>query len=120
MADFDFDNPAFDPDVDADDFDEVVDQLPVDPNDDVTGIGEGSGAGTRVQSLQQELLQTAVDNYYNALEFTPSLGRDVSKFELVDGRVRLKAYPNIPIVNARTGEPLAFSTIAGQRGGGRQ
>ena len=40
-------------------------------------------------------------------------------FELVDGRLRLKAFPNIRLVNSRTGDPLAFSTIAGQRGGGR-
>ena len=119
MADFEFDNPAFDRDDDVDD--DVDDETPlIEPNSDI-GVGtEGSTAGGRVQSLQQELLQTTVDNYYEALannqELTPPLGRDVTKFELVDGRLRLKAYPNLDIVNKRTGAPLALSTVA-SRGG---
>ena len=111
MDDFDFDNPAFDRDDDVDDFDdEEVDPLLVNPND-VTGIGDGSGAGTRVLSLQQELLQTAVDNYYDTLAnqgLSPALGRDMTKFELVDGRLRLKAFPSIRLVNLRTGGPPRF------------
>ena len=70
-------------------------------------------------SLQQELLQTAVDDYYNAAAeagLTPSLGRDPGKFELVDGQIRLKAYPNLDLVNKRSGRPLALSTLA-SRGG---
>lgn len=72
-------------------------------------------------SLQQELLQTAVNDYYNAQAekgLTPALGRDYTKFELVAGKLRLKAYPNINLTRARTAEPLALSTVAGQRGGG--
>ena len=71
------------------------------------------------RSLQQELLQTAVDDYYNAAAeagLTPSLGRDPGKFELVDGRIRLKAYPNLDLINKRSGRPLALSTLA-SRGG---
>ena len=49
---------------------------------------------------------------------TPELGRDPSKFELlVNGHLRLKAYPNIALTNAWTGRPLALSTTAGQPGG---
>ena len=72
-------------------------------------------------SLQQELLQTTVDDYYNQLQresLTPALGRDHGRFELVDGRLRLKAYPNVEIVNKRTGAPRALSTVANQPGGG--
>ena len=47
---------------------------------------------------------------------TPSLGRDPGKFELVDGQIRLKAYPNLDLVNKRSGRPLALSTLA-SRGG---
>ena len=72
--------------------------------------------------LQQELIQTAVDDYYNSLAQrtgqTPALGCDYSKFELIDGRLRLKAYPGIKIVNARNGKPLALSTVSAQTGGG--
>ena len=121
MDDIDFDNPAFDRADNVDDFeDEEVDPFIMAPSDDA-GIGEGSGAGTRVQPLQQEVLQTAVDNYYDTLAkqgLTPSLGRDIAKFELVDGRLRLKASPDINIINSRTGRPLAFSTVASRPGGG--
>ena len=81
-------------------------------------IGDGSGAGTRVHYLQQEVLKTAVNNYYNTLAkqgLSPELGRNI---ELVDGRLRLKAYPNINIVNTRTGRPKTFDYIAGKEGGG--
>ena len=40
-------------------------------------------AGPKIASLQQKLLQSAVDDYYNALEeegLLPTLGRDVSNF----------------------------------------
>lgn len=74
MADFEFDNPTFDPD-DYDD-DEEVDPNPVANVDEVDPnpvTGDGIGAGTRVPSLQQELLQTAVDNYYDTLANQGSL-----------------------------------------------
>ena len=47
---------------------------------------------------------------------TPSLGRDRGKFELVDGLIRLKAYPNLDLVNKRSGRPLALSTLASRAG----
>ena len=84
-------------------------------------IGDGSGAGTRVHYLQHEVLKTAVNNYYNTLAkqgLSPELGRNMTNFELVDGRLRLKAYPNINIVNTRTGRPNTFDYIAGKEGGG--
>ena len=122
MADFDIDNPAFEPD----DWEEDIgddDVLSTSLHDD-----DGTSSSERVTiqtsgtlSLQQELLQTTVDDYYNAaaeVGLTPALGRDPGKFELVDGRLRLKAYPNLDLVNKRTGSPLSLSTVAGRPGGG--
>ena len=121
MADFDIDNPAFEPD----DWEDIGDDdvLSTSLHDD-----DGTSSSERVTiqtsgtlSLQQELLQTAVDDYYNAAAeagLTPALGRDPGKFELVDGRLRLKAYPNLDLVNKRTGSPLSLSTVAGRPGGG--
>ena len=122
MADFDIDNPAFEPDDWEEDIgDDNV--LSTSPHDD-----DGTSSSERVTiqtsgnlSLQQELLQTAVDDYYNAAAeagLTPAMGRDPGKFELVDGRLRLKAYPNLDLVNKRTGSPLSLSTVAGRPGGG--
>ena len=110
MADFDVDNPAFEPD----DWEEDIgdhDVLSTSLHDDMSS----EGATIQTSSLQQELLQTAVDDYYNQLQqqgLTPSRGRDSGKFELVDGRLRLKAYPNLDLVNKRTGSPRALLTIA--------
>ena len=124
MADFDFDNPAFD----IDDVDEVNDDYEDNIGDDdmlstalVPRQEVSAGSGTAViPSLRQELLQAAVDDYYNALAeegLTPALGRDTTKFELVEGQLRLKAYPEIDLVNSRTRKPLKLSTISGRRGG---
>ena len=126
MADFDFDNPVFEPDDWEEDIAED-DVLSTSLHDD-----DGTSSSERVTidgkstsatlSLQQKLLQTAVDDYYNAAAeagLTPSLGRDPGKFELVDGQngqIRLKAYPNLDLVNKRSGRPLALSTLA-SRGG---
>ena len=119
----DFDNPVFEPDdweEDIDD-DDVLSTSLHDPDFDgmsserVTIDGTSTSA---TSSLQQELLQTAVDDYYNAAAeagLTPSLGKDPGKFELVDGQngqIRLKAYPNLDLVNKRSGRPLALSTLA--------
>ena len=54
--------------------------------------------------MRQELLDAAVNEYYNALE-------------LINGRLRLKACPGLDIVNARDGAPLALPTVAGRRDG---
>ena len=51
----------------------------------------------------------------------PSLGRDINNFELDrDGRLRLKAHPDINVVNARTGAPNTLDYVASQKkvGGG--
>ena len=105
----DFDNPAFKPDGWEEDIgdDDVLYTSLHDP--DVDGMSpEGAAIQTPATvSLQQELLQTAVDAYYNAAVeagLTPSLGWDTTKFELDDnGRLRLKAYPGLDLVNKRTG-----------------
>ena len=123
MADFDIDNPVFEPDDWEENIgdDDVLSTLLQDddgasPSERVTIDGTSTSV---TLSLQQELLQTAVDDYYNAAAeagLTPSLGRDPGKFELVDGQIRLKAYPNLELVNKRSGRPLALSTLA-SRGG---
>ena len=126
MADFDIDNPVFDPDAWEEDIsdDDVLstslhDNDGASPSDLAGGVTIDGMPTSATLSLQQELLQTAVDDYYNAAAeagLTPSLGRDPGKFELVDGRIRLRAYPNLDLVNKRSGRPLALSTLA-SRGG---
>ena len=126
MAAFDIDNPAFQPDDWEEDIgdDDVLstslhDDDGASPSERVTIDRDEVATTSATLSLQQELLQTAVDNYYNAAAeagLTPSLGRDPGKFELVDGQIRLKAYPNLDLVNKRSGRPLALSTLA-SRGG---
>ena len=124
MADFDFDNPVFEPDDWEEDIgeDDVLSTSLHDPDadDDGTSSSERVTIDGTSTSVRQELLQTAVDDYYNAAAeagLTPSLGRDPGKFELlVDGQIRLKAYPNLDLVNKRSGRPLALSTLA-SRGG---
>ncbi len=73
--------------------------------------------------LSRELLGSAIDAYYIKLAetgMTPTVGRDYSKFELNRyGKLRLRAYPNVEIVNGRTGEPLSLNTIAGRPGGSK-
>ena len=76
--------------------------------------------GDKIPLLQRDLLQSSIDDYYAALvkqEGEPQLGRDPSNFELVDGELRLKAHPNVKIINSRTGGPLALRTIYKQRNG---
>ena len=126
MADFDIDNPVFDPDAWEEDIgdDDVLstslhDDDGASPSDLAGGVTIDGTPTSATLSLQQELLQTAVDDYYNAAAeagLTPSLGRDPGKFELVDGRIRLRAYPNLDLVNKRSGRPLALLTLA-SRGG---
>ena len=110
------------------DFDPDIDELAEEPlsepaRDDVTpellpDTYEAPLAGT---TLHQELLQSSVNDYYDALGekgLTTSLGRDYRKFELDrNGRLRLKAYPGLNIINSRTQEPLALTTVANQVGG---
>ena len=117
----DFDNPAFEPDDWEEDIGDDYDLSNSlhDPDVDCDNMPSSDGAAVQT-SIRQELLQTAVDNYYNATAegLTPSLGRDPSKFELDgDGWPRLKACPNLNLVNKRSGRPLALSAIARQPGG---
>ena len=107
----DYDNPAFDPD-EADPADE--DDALFDPTEDVYKDLPAPRPENTVPFLQHELLQDAVNDYYKTLAnegLTPSLGIDMNKFELVDGKLRLKAYPDISIINKRTGRPIKFSTL---------
>ena len=70
---------------------------------------EQAGGGARIAPLRRENLQSAIDDYYTKLakqEGEPQLGRDPSNFELVDGELRLKSYPNARIINSRTKAPL--------------
>ena len=106
MADFDVDNPAFEPDDWEEDIgnDDVLSTALRDPEVDGM-LSEGATTQTSL-SLQQEFFQTAVDDYYNRLQresLTPALGRDPRWFELVDGWLRLKAYPKLDLINKRTG-----------------
>ena len=121
MADFDVDNPAFEPDDWEEDIgnDDVLSTALRDP--EVEGMLSEEATTQTSLSLQQEFLQTPVDDYYNRLQresLTPALGRDPGWFELVDGWLRLKAYPKLDLVNKRTGAPHALSTVANQPGGG--
>ncbi|KAK3739148.1 hypothetical protein RRG08_045377 [Elysia crispata] len=66
---------------------------------------------------EQKVLATAVDDYYDALlekGIKPSLGRDINNFELDHGRLRLKGYPDINIVNTRTSAPNTLDYVAKQ------
>ena len=84
-----------------------IDPVPIDAE-----RAEGR-AGPTVASLQQALLQSAVDDYYNAVaeKGQVPLGRDPSNFEIVGRELRLKAYPNVRIVNVRSRAPLALSQV---------
>ena len=104
-----FDNPEEVEETDDDD-DTIIDDTS--PSTGRTTIDQ-PGTLTHI-SLQQELLQSAVDDFYNVLAEwgeIPSLGPDRTKFELVKGRLQLKAYPNERIINLKTGKPLSLSTI---------
>ena len=100
MADFDFHDFGRNDNVAPNDFDPEEDDASfIDNSEPVFGSTTGV-AGTAVISFMQELLQTAVNDYYNGLARkgqTPALGRDYSKFELINGRLRLKAYPGLTL-----------------------
>ena len=114
MADFDIDDRRLEDAYDASD--DPAD----DPSADVLPVGRRQTTST-LPSVRQEIPQTAVDEYYDAMaekDLTPALGRDYSKFEFVGDRLRLRANPSVKLLNARTHKPLALSTISRQRGGG--
>ena len=60
-------------------------------------------------------MRNAVGDYFDALAragYALEAGRDPNMFEMgEDGRLQLKEYPDICLVNLRTGAPLALSTI---------
>lgn len=129
-----FENPAFEPDFDEEfEVDDTWESeepsgafgedIPVGTSKDNPASPQQYPLATGTQSLQQELLQTAVDDYYNALAeegFTPALGRDTKKFQLTgDGQLRLRAFPNLELVKSRTRRPLSFNTIGNRPGGGK-
>ena len=133
MAEFDFN--AFDrPDVDVA-RGVITDDIPLDVyTPDVTAGGGaetsfitpaggvGRAADIEGLTLEQQTLATAVDDYYDALAekgIAPSLGRYINNFELDrGGRLRLKAHPDINIINTRTGRPNTLNYVAKQMKGG--
>ena len=92
-----------------------IDPVPIDAE-----RAEGRAGPTAV-SLRQKLLLSAVDDYYNAVAVAKKgqlpLYRDPTNFELVGGELRLKAYPDVKIVNVRNRAPLALNTIYARGGG---
>ena len=113
------------PDDYIDQPDDYIDQPGVSGNAEtsfITPAGVRRAADAEGLTLEQKVLATAVDDYYDALAkkgITPSLGRDINKFELdVDGRLRLKAHPDINVVNTRTGAPNTLDYVARQKNGG--
>jgi len=134
MADFDPDSPAFRPeeaaggDYAADDPTDleinniIDDSAPLVPPDINAGAGIGydTGVPTTEFTQRQRVLRTAVDDFYDRWEkkdVIPQLRRDYNNFEYKGGTLRLKSNPNLDIINSRTGEPLALSTIAKKEGG---
>ena len=133
MAEVDFDNPLFDKDdVAYDPADDITDPAIDDIIGDTTplippginagtGIGDASGVGTREWSLQHSVLRSRIDDIYDTWRrkgFVPQTGRDYNIFEYgPDNTLRLKARPDLAIVNPNTKAPYALSTIARQEGG---
>ena len=137
MEDFDFNESSrarVDADVARGAF---ADDIPLNVYTPDDNIATGGGAETSFSTpaggfrraadaegltLEQQTLATAVDDYYDALAgkgIAPSLGRDINNFELdADGRLRLKAHPDINVVNARTGAPNTLDYVASQKKGG--
>ncbi len=74
-------------------------------------------------SLSSELLTEAVDGYYDDLrnihkEGRPEAGKDYQKFEIDEtGRLRLRAHPDVDLINSRDGKPLKLTSIASKKGG---
>ena len=113
-------------DIELDDFekDPLEEGADKDDVDKETGLFQPINApeevGDRIPLLQRDLLQSSIDDYYAALvkqAGEPQLGRDPSNFELVDGELRLKAYPNVRIINSRTKAPLALRTVYARSSG---
>ena len=80
----DFDKPAFEPDYWEEDIGDSYDLSNSLHNPDIDNDNMSSSDGAALQTLiRQELLQTAVDDCYNATAeggLTQSFGRDPSQF----------------------------------------
>ncbi|KAK3796167.1 hypothetical protein RRG08_018164 [Elysia crispata] len=135
-VDADYAAAGGDDDTPLDDFTHADDDTPFDDIDQPDDAAAGGNAETSLitpaglrqaadapgLTQRQKTLATAVDSYYNALAkegIIPSLGRDINKFVLDrGGRLRLKAYPDINIINTRTGRPNTLNYVARQMKGG--
>ncbi|KAK3737703.1 hypothetical protein RRG08_023101 [Elysia crispata] len=116
-----------------DDFpgDYVIIENPVDFNTAAGGSAETSfitPAGvedvftTDRMTLGQRNTVEAANDYYKMLAEDQGLSPevpDLSSFVVdIDGRLRLKNYPDINLINERTGRPNKLTTITDRRGGG--
>ena len=119
MADFEwddtYDNPTYKDDYDDEDevnqtFQDLTSDLPEPPQ-----TGE-----VITYSQTTRILRGAVDNFYNTIvekwDLPKELYRDPNQFELVDGKLQLKDYPEVQLYNKRTGDLLALSTIKNNLG----
>ena len=119
MADFEwddtYDNPTYKDDYDDEDevnqtFQDLTSDLPEPPQ-----TGE-----VITYSQTTRLLQDAVNDFYDkAVEkwgISKEFYRDPTQFELVDGKLQLKDYPEVQLYNKRTGDLLALSTIKNNLG----
>ena len=119
MADFEwddtYDNPTYKDDYDDEDevnqtFQDLTSDLPEPPQ-----TGE-----VITYSQTTRLLQDAVNDFYDkAVEkwgISKEFYRDPNQFELVDGKLQLKDYPEVQLYNKRTGDLLALSTIKNNLG----
>ena len=89
-------------DDDADEETSFIDPVPIGAERAVGGV-----------SQKQQVLKAAVDGYYNTLakDGQIPLFRDSTNFKLVGGKLRLKAYPNVRLINAKTKKNLALTTV---------
>ena len=118
MDDFewdDFDNPTYEDDYDDEDevnqtFQDLTSDLPEPPQ-----TGE-----VITYSQTTRLLQDAVNDFYDKVVekwgISKEFYRDPNQFELVDGKLQLKDYPEVQLYNKRTGDLLALSTIKNNLG----
>ena len=127
MADFDLGRPEIEegagrlPDntLADQDVEKIIDEYtpPVQPG---TSTGFDTGVPTTDFTQRDRVTRSAVDDFYKQWErkgIYPNLPRDYNSFEYVNGTLRLKEYPDLDIINSKTGEPLALSTIARKAGG---
>ena len=119
MADFEwddtYDNPTYEDDyID----DEEVNQTYQDLTSDLPEPPQTGEVITYSQTTR--LLQDAVNDFYDKVVekwgISKEFYRDPNQFELVDGKLQLKDYPEVQLYNKRTGDLLALSTIKNNLG----